>query len=279
MTAVSNAKSGFFLPGERETIERFLAEGYLVLPVEDRGSLDWIRERIAGLTAEHLGEAEPDDPDGFLNTVHERVAPADLNDLRLQVIRRLNAEAELRPRYFSLVRGSLECLVGNELCMQRKVNLSIQLPDDDSSLLPIHGDVLNGDSPFEVVQWTPFVDVYSTKSMFILPPARNAEVQDRLAGLEDEGNTGLMAEVEGDLVWLDIPYGHSLVFNQNLLHGNIVNTEGETRWSTNCRYKGVFTPYADKKLGEFFEPITLRAASRMGLDYRLPEGFRAEDGR
>ena len=82
--------------------------------------------------------------------------------------------------------------------------------------------------------------------------------------------------MEGDLVWLEIPYGETLVFNQNLLHGNIVNAEDETRWSTNCRFKGVFTPYADKKLGEFFEPISLRAASRMGLDYRLPAGFPPE---
>ena len=25
----------------------------------------------------------------------------------------------------------------------------------------------------------------------------------------------------------------------------------KTRWSINCRFKGVFTPYADKKLGNF----------------------------
>ena len=53
--------------------------------------------------------------------------------------------------------------------------------------------------------------------------------------------------------------------------GNIVNTENETRWSMNCRFKSVFTPYGDKKLGEFFEPITLRAASKTGMEYKLPE--------
>jgi hypothetical protein len=39
----------------------------------------------------------------------------------------------------------------------------------------------------------------------------------------------------------------------------------------NCRFKGVFTPYGDKKIGEFFEPITLRAASRNGMSYQYPE--------
>ena len=54
---------------------------------------------------------------------------------------------------------------------------------------------------------------------------------------------------------------------------NRVNRESTTRWSFNCRFKGLFTPYADKKLGEFFEPITMRAATRLGLSYRLPSGF------
>ena len=65
--------------------------------------------------------------------------------------------------------------------------------------------------------------------------------------------------------------GEVVVFNQALPHGNRVNTENETRWSMNCRFKSVFTPYGDKKLGEFFEPVTLRAASKTGMDYKLPE--------
>ena len=59
-------------------------------------------------------------------------------------------------------------LCGNELVMQRKVNLSIQLSNDDSSLLPLHSDVWSGCSPFEVVLWIPMVDCKKTSSMYIL---------------------------------------------------------------------------------------------------------------
>ena len=62
-----------------------------------------------------------------------------------------------------------------------------------------------------------------------------------------------------------------MLFNQSLPHGNRVNMENETRWTLNCRFKGLFTPYKDKKIGEFFEPITLRAASVSGLNYQFPE--------
>ena len=69
-----------------------------------------------------------------------------------------------------MARKQLYTIVGNELVMQNKVNLSIQLPNDDSSLLPIHSDTWSGDSPFEVVVWLPLVDCDTTKSMYILPP-------------------------------------------------------------------------------------------------------------
>ena len=68
-----------------------------------------------------------------------------------------------------------------------------------------------------------------------------------------------------------MPYGHVVIFDQALPHGNRVNEEPETRWTMNCRFKGVFSPYGEKKLGEFFEPITLRAASRTGMAYRFPK--------
>ena len=62
---------------------------------------------------------------------------------------------------------------------------------------------------------------------------------------------------------------------QNQMHGNRINREPQSRWSMNCRFKSVFSPYKDKKLGEFFEPITLRPATQIALDYQIPGGFNA----
>ena len=43
------------------------------------------------------------------------------------------------------------------------------MPNDDSSLLPVHSDTWAGDSPFEIVVWLPLVDCKESQSMFILP--------------------------------------------------------------------------------------------------------------
>lgn len=258
-----------FLPSEEAALgERFLADGYVIRPVEDPIAFARIQSEVAAAAA-LLGLPVPADARAFLDGIHRHVDAVRLNDLRLGVFDHLNALPWFRPAYFSLVRRTLEVLVGNELAMQLRVNLSIQLPADDSSLLPVHSDVWNGDSPYEVVVWLPLVDCRGTKSMFLLPPAANAEMSDRFAELGRSAED-LFHAVEDRLTWIDIKAGEVLVFTPNLMHGNRVNTEGETRWSMNCRFKGLFTPYADKRLGEFFEPITLRPATRLGAAYRFP---------
>ena len=251
--------------------ETFLRRGIIKIAVEDRAALDAIRDTVARAAAGWLGMPLPADVTAFLNTAHERIPVDRLNDCRLSVIGSMNKEPWLRPAYAALARRTLETLVGNELAMQRQINLSVQLPHDAGSLLPVHSDVWAGDSPYEVVLWVPYVDCARTKSMYFCDAARDAEVQSRLADLRGGTVEDLYRLIESDVEFIDIAYGEVLVFTQNILHGNRVNVEPETRWSSNCRFKSLLSPYADKKLGEFFEPIAIRPATRLGLRYRLPE--------
>lgn len=266
---------GFITAGEAGLGQQFLDNGYVIVPAEDATVLTKIRAMAMSLASKHLDITEPDDAGHFLNTLHEKIGVDALNALRLAVFNGLNAEPWFRPGYFSLARRTLEILVGNELAMQRRVNLSIQLPNDSSSLLPVHADVWSGDSPFEVVLWVPLVDCRRTKSMYLMPPVRDRAFQERMKAYAEKSPEDIFAAIADDVAWMEVPFGHVLIFSQTLMHGNRVNIEPETRWTMNCRFKSVFSPYADKKLGEFFEPISIRAASRIGLDYDLPGGFDA----
>ena len=152
--------------------------------------------------------------------------------------------------------------------MQLRVNLSIQLPKDSSSLLPLHSDVWSGDSPFETVVWLPLVDCYKTKAMYILPPNKYEKIKLLFNNKKNNSSEKLFKKIKKDIKWLKINYGQVLIFNQCLPHGNVVNIEKETRWSLNCRFKSLFTPYNDKKIGEFFEPISLKKVSELALKYK-----------
>ena len=104
----------------------------------------------------------------------------------------------------------------------------------------------------------------------MLPPKAANNISDDLKVNAGGKREELCKEIKNDVDWIKINYGEVLVFNQAYPHGNRINKESETRWSMNCRFKGLFTPYKDKKIGEFFEPITLRTVSKIAMSYKLP---------
>jgi len=266
-----------FTTNEEDALSNaFLSQGYVIQDVDNMDALLALRRAVVEIACEHLGLDMPDDEADFLNQIHEKVTVAKLNDFRLAIYNGMNAHDWFRPTYYGLGKSIVKTVVGNELAMQNRVNLSIQMPDDDSSLISIHSDAFSGETPFQVVQWLPLVDVYDTKSMFYLPPDKNREVWPKLKELAAEGGSDRwFDEVKDHVKWLDIPFGKILVFSPNILHGNIINRVPETRWSLNCRFTGLFTPYAshEKSLGGFYLPITLRPVSQIGMSYQPPEGF------
>jgi sporadic carbohydrate cluster 2OG-Fe(II) oxygenase len=258
-----------FQPEELRLHKEFLDNGFVIRRAEQSEGLEELRSIVARSASQYLCGKEKTS-EVFLDEIHSFVSPKALNEFRLHIINELNSTSAVRKQYFELARTLLEMLVGNELAMQRNLNLSIQLPMDGSSLLPVHADVWSGDSPFEVVLWVPLVTCYGTKSMFLLPPAATETLHREYHSFQGKSSEAIYRAVEDELVWIDINYGDVMVFNQNLPHGNRVNEEKETRWSINCRFKSVFSPYGEKKLGEFFDPITLRPASRIGMTYKYP---------
>ena len=268
------SNTDFLEPGAEELGAQFIKNGYVILPAQDVDALARIRELVVGAATSALGEDLPNDLGDYLNNFHKHVNVENLNTVRLKVIEELNSQDWTRSAYFNLARQAIYDIVGNELAMQRRLNLSIQLPDDTSSLLPVHADVWSGDSPYEIVVWVPLVDCYDTKSMYLMPPDKDRSLQARMGEVFKSASAQeLFQHIEHDVQWMNVPFGHVLVFSQTLMHGNQPNLVPETRWSMNCRFKSLFSPYADKRLGEFFEPITTRAATQMALDYDLPGGF------
>jgi sporadic carbohydrate cluster 2OG-Fe(II) oxygenase len=135
--------------------------------------------------------------------------------------------------------------------------------------------VFAGETPYQVVQWLPLVDVRATKSMFILERPKSEKIMAQMKDFSEGGMSALYDAIESDLVWLEIPYGKVLIFSPNVLHGNVINEEATTRWSLNCRYTGLFTPYGigERSLGSYYSPITARPVTRLGMAYREPGGF------
>ena len=231
--------NSFISNEDAELTARFLRNGYVIAPVGDAGALRYLSDLVT-----------PHEPAG------------DLNALKLATMQRMNSDRHAREAYYRLAESLLVSLIGNELAMQKRFNLNIQVPFDDTSLLPVHADTWTGDSAYQLVLWVPLTDCYRTKSMYILPPGEPYTLE---GSAED-----VWLRIKDRVKFLDVKYGEVLLFNPTLPHGNRVNVEDSTRWSLNCRFKSVWSPYAVKGAGEHFEPITLRAASMIGMNYAHP---------
>jgi len=266
-----NTRSSEFMSEEELRLsDEMLKQGYVSRPVEDRESMNKIRDFIAARAASELSLPSPDDPCHFLDHIGDHIAPDGLNDFRLAIINSLKEEKWFLPAYFKTVKKTVEILVGNELVMQRNPGLSIQLSNDDESLLPLHSDCWQGVSHYAVVVWLPLVDCFKTKSLFILSPDENKKILEKFGEFAEKGVEDIYQAAKDKVEFLDIPYGSFVIFTPTLMHGNRVNVEDTARWSLNLRFKSAFSPYMDKRIGEYYEPITLRPTTRFGLNFEFP---------
>ena len=250
---------------ELNLTKKFLSDGYIINK-SNRSSIIYI-ENLYQKTLKKIFKSKKAID---LNLLHKYIEYNDLNNFRLELIYKLNTDKNLRYNYFNLARNELYTLAGNELMMQKNINLSIQFPNDNTSLLPIHSDVWSGDSAHEINLWVPMVNCYRTKSMYILKSKNYNKFLNHLKKKKIKRRNNIFQIMKQNLKWIKINARNFLLFNQTLPHGNVINIENQTRVSMNCRFKGIYSPYGDKKIGEFFLPITKRAMSSIGDDYIHP---------
>ena len=256
----------FLSKNEIKKSKIFEKKGYSIIKVENSVSLNYINNLIIKTVKEYLKTKKNIN----LNYIHKLVSINELNQFRLKVIEPLSNNELARFHYFNLARENIYSIAGNELMMQKNINLSIQFPNDNSSLLPIHSDVWSGDSPYEINLWLPLVNCYKTKSMYILEQKYYDLFKKRLKKKKTKNSLEIYNLIKNKLKWLKINYGQCLIFDQTLPHGNVINKEKQTRWSMNCRFKTLFSPYGDKKIGEFFLPITTRSMTKIGMNFKFP---------
>lgn len=256
---------------EASIIESFLETGYIIFPLDSSSTVDKIRNEIFHFSKDYLELSDSTSQEDFFNQSDKFIPHEQLNDLKLKLIALTSKDFKFHAPIYHMAKKYLDYIVGNEVCIQRTLNLSIQLPKDESALLPLHTDVWSGNSPYEVVFWMPLVDCYNSKSMYVLPLKKSHEVFTNFSLYENMDAEQLYKHLEKDVVFLNVPKGHGVIFSHSVLHGNRINNEKETRWTFNIRFKSVLTPFGTKSLGETFIPINLRPATRIGFNNVIPK--------
>ena len=157
-----------------------------------------------------------------LEEIHKYCEQDNINQIRINAFKVLNKINNWEKIIYKSIAPNINYILGLDLAIQTKLNLSIQMPNDSSSLLERHIDYRSGDSPFQIVVWIPLTRAFSTNSMFI--------------------------EYKEKKKFLNLEAGDILLFDPNYPHGNQINTTDKTRVSLNVRFKNWFAPDLEEKV-------------------------------
>lgn len=186
-----------------------------------------------------------------LEDLHMHLPVEDVNDFRLTSLAVLNEynwkEILLKNCYDEVAK-----LLGPDLLIQKRINLSVQMPGDDASTLPAHSDCSSGDSPFQLVIWIPLTGAFGTNSMFIYGSDESRAFYKCIK----EGIGKESSPTEED--FLKTSLGEYILFSPSLIHGNVLNGTNATRVSLNIRVKALFSPYtpyvvSDRTIGSYYD--------------------------
>ena len=136
----------------KSNVKTFNKYGFFIAKLNKKElyELNKIRSNIVKITKNFLKIKKINSEKNFLEKFHKRLdSYKKLNECRLNLFNRINKN-NFNLNCYNVFSRFIEPIVGNENVIQKKINLSIQMPNDDSSLLPVHSDTWAGDSPFEV---------------------------------------------------------------------------------------------------------------------------------
>jgi sporadic carbohydrate cluster 2OG-Fe(II) oxygenase len=253
----------------------FEKNGYIVAP-GNKDLLNQIRKTIfSNIKNIKKIKNKSDDQENItkiFNNFHKIIKLKDLNALRFNIYKKINTKKIFSKIYYEIAKEYLDQLVGNELSMQKKINLSIQMPKDKDSLLDLHSDIYAGESPFQVVVWIPLVDAYETKSMFFTNPKSNKKMNEQLLTTDKFTTKKMYDQNKKNFNFLNVKFGDILIFSPIILHGNTVNKTKETRFSLNCRFKSLLSPYdvtvkSHRNIPNFYRPLNIKPMTKIGFNY------------
>lgn len=207
-----------------------------------------------------------------LDCIHLNYQTDKLNDHRMAAFRSINSLVNWEECYFSLASNAISKLLGSDILIQNKLNLSIQMPGDESSQLSLHTDTLSGQSEFEIVLWVPFTKAFDTNSMFIFDLEKTKEIYSRLSNFEREGMNSVYNNFKDHAHFVNLEVGEALIFSPTLFHGNVVNKTNSTRVSINCRFKSLFSPEfegfpTERRVGSFYKMFSMSPVTSFALKH------------
>lgn len=202
--------------------------------------------------------------DSLENYHNQLKVDTNFNNLKLQMIKKINSCSELNNLIFKILETELKSLLGPDIAGQKNINLVIQRPYDNN-FVPLHRDS-PPNSPHEVVVWLPLVNCYKSMSFKFLNKKNSETVLKMIKKNANENKINKFVKKNG--VGLETKKGEFIIFWTGIYHFATINSEKDCRWSINLRYKNLYSPYGMKGYLDFFEIKSLSSISDLALEHK-----------
>ena len=170
--------------------------------------------------------------------------------------------------------------IGPDYLIQQKANISIQMPFDKTSILPIHSDCISGESPWQHNLWIPLTRASNTAAMFMVSKEETINYVSEMQKIHDKNKSNIkngyanLVNIANNYkkYFLDCKDGDILVFCPLVLHGNTINKESYTRVSINIRLKSIYAPDScygnvDRENGTFYRVGNISASGNAAIEF------------
>tara|TARA_Y100000992_G_scaffold254774_1_gene187795 strand:+ start:1764 stop:2495 length:732 start_codon:yes stop_codon:yes gene_type:complete len=198
-----------------------------------------------------------------LNNIHNHnFDKIDFNSFRLKIFNKINKKKNIHEIIFGIYDELIISLIGKDICVQKNINFSIQRPFDQQRA-PFHKDS-PPNSPYEIVVWLPLVDCFKDMSMYLFDIKKSKKIDQFLSKPSNKSHD-IYAKKNG--VCCECKFGELLIFSAPTYHYIPVNSQKDSRWSINCRYKNTFSPNGMKGYLDFFEPLRFSDITKLAIKY------------
>jgi len=186
-----------------------------------------------------------------LTKLHETIPYTEISALTKWMITE-TGQKDWRQIAHSFTHDILEPLFAGEIAVQRFMNIRILLPQRQEMIINFHTGLWYGHGMGTGTCWVPLTPVFDTNSMQVISREQSVSLvkqaydeawrQDKMQDVFFKASRPVVAEP-----------GEAVLFNQEIIHGNVPNKTGQTRVSIDFRLVVKGGKIRRKLVGGYFD--------------------------
>tara|TARA_X000000368_G_scaffold409767_1_gene392255 strand:+ start:451 stop:1155 length:705 start_codon:yes stop_codon:yes gene_type:complete len=211
--------------------------GYAVIDIENINILNDLRSTLI----KKLNIAQDIESIEDVREEIAKMSKSEVNKSMIDLLKQSNLSEMMIEAFPSLVKQ----LCGNELFIQRRATVVMNLPGEGQAKQWPHYELMSGISPFTYVIWVPLHDLEKNSGVYYLKLEKSLEIMKKE---EEEGlvNGPTVLNLINEGSPLPLKYGQGVVFNPFVLHGNIKFSSKLARIACTVRFQSCSKPLLQK---------------------------------